>query len=431
MKNKALKIVLFIGIFLILNFCAGWLMKGNMYNSFGRATLHDLHTKENIEVLFLGDSHLYAGLDVNAIEEKTGLGCITVATASQEPDGHYVILRETLKYHPELKQVYVDLDYMNNFEGEFKDRNHLRNIYTISDNLKDKKLKADYLLHATSPKYYLNHILLFGKNRISGNPKDAVTMLKSLITREYWSYAPPVSGEQHYIKNGYIPDYEVNTNYYFREYEQVIFNEFNVSNDWFKYVNKIIDFCKENNLELNFIEVCESDYKIYNATNYNDYYEFIKRIAESNNLNYYDFNLSVTLDLTYEDFYDAEHLNYNGSQKFTECLYNTIFKENYFSPFYESIEEKKNFQSERITGFNYIVSEDGKSITILPVQNKTYSINHYAYYLNDFDTPISEITQDNTITLPPSTNGKLLIKCFLNEQEYCTLEYNFNTEWIK
>lgn len=434
-KKKIVAFILFFGIYFVIQFLLGWAMKGNMYNSFGRATLHDLHTAEKIENLMLGDSHLYAGLDVNTLSELNNTTFLTAATASQEVDGHLVILKETFKYHPELKRVFIDVDYLNNFQGDFKDRNHLRNIYTISDNLKDKKLKVNYLLKATSPKYYLNHILIFGKNRISGNPKDIIYTVKSLLTGEYWKYKKPVSGNQSYAGNGFIPCSTVPTDTIVKASEQIYFDKSGVSKDWYKFMQKIFEFCNKNNIELCFIAVPESKFKIWDTINYTEYYNFINSYVTSNGFTYYDFNLSNNLELFREDFYDDEHLNYPGAVKFTKCFNEFLNTEalQRGNLFYTSLENKKLSEPNTIAGFVTELSDDGKSITFKPVTNNENNIIEYTYKteVNNTTNIVAEKTLVNSINLPLGSEGKINIQINLNNEYFCTFDYQFNTLWIK
>ena len=434
-KKRFFLIFLFFVIYFALQFVLGWAMKGNMYNSFGRATLHDLHTAEKIENLLLGDCHLYSGLDVNKLTELTGETFITVATASQEVDGHLAILKETKKYHPELKRVYIDLDYLNNFVGDFKDRNHLRNIYTISDNLKDKKIKFEYLIHATSPKYYLNHILIFGKNRISGNPKEILNTIKSIINKEYWQYKPPVSGNQRYIKNGFIPSSDIPNSIIVKSYEQNYFDINTISADWYKTMELIFNFCKKIDIELSFFAVPETDFMIWDTINYNAYVDFLRNFVSENGFTYYDFNLAKNLDLIRTDFSDDEHLNFLGADKFTDCFYtfiNTPINQRN-SLFYSNLQEKKLSKTNSIEGFVKEVSKDGKSVTFKPVTNKKENIITYTCKINQngVQTILQENSTNNIFSLPLSSYGVMNIQVYLNGTEYCNFDYTFNTQWIK
>ena len=437
-KKRIIKIFVFLIVFFILNFVAGWIMKGNFYNSFGRIMMHDLHTADQIDLLFMGDSHLYSSLDVHKLDKDLGVHSFSAATASQEVDGTLAILQETIAKHPEIKKVLIDVDYYNNFSGDFKNRKHLRNVYVVSDNLQDQKIRFKYLLKATSPKYYLNHILIFGKNRIAGNPKDALIMIKSLLNGDYWKYEYPVSEEQTYTGNGFIRYETHNEEFICKEDYNLAFYRDEVSKDWYEHFYKIINLCQENNIQLDFFANPELFYKVCNYVNYEQYILFMNDLLKDTGCRYYDFNLLKPeyLDLGYADYNDLEHMYASGAEKFTDFMesFLTSTDDEKNSMFYTSLQEKRDSMKDTVFGFNYELSDDGKSVKFIPVATRSDLPLTFDYYYTDESgnkTQLSAGTKETTLTYPEHASGKVEAVCYLDGNFYCTFSNDFNTLWIK
>ena len=102
----------------------------------------------------------------------------------------YAVLKEAINKY-KLKKVFVDLDFGMAIGQQIKffDKKPSVDIYLVSTYLKNKLIKYEYLIKATSPKYYLNSILPIGVDKqIELNPITIVKNLKSKTTGEYYDY---------------------------------------------------------------------------------------------------------------------------------------------------------------------------------------------------------------------------------------------------
>ena len=81
------------------------------------------------------------------------------------------------------------------------------------------------------------------------------------------------------------------------------------------YLNKIIELCRENKVELMLVKTPS------NATeDEKKYYNTVERIAKENGVTFVDYNMQydeMGLDFA-NDFFDDSHLNVYGAEKFTE-----------------------------------------------------------------------------------------------------------------
>lgn len=416
---------------------AGFILKAD-YNSLGRIMVHEMHTEDKIDVLLLGDSHLRKAINIPLIEEYSNKKVFSASSSNQEIDTSYALLQECYTFHPELKEVYVSLDYFYTYIGDFKDRTKMNNIYNISDYLKNKKVKYDFLFNATSPKYYINHVLQFNKDKVSFNSRKIVLNLQSLITGNYWKYPYPESEDEIYLGKGCCVSYEKLDSPIIMEADIVSFEEEKISRDYINTINKIIAFCKKNNLKVTFLTIPEELFSIYSIQNYDSFASCLKEQVNNPLFEYYDFNYTKKefLNLSISDFYDNEHQNYDGSVK-TTAFFNQFIsspaekRQNFF---YNSLNEKSLAMEDLFCGIYYELSESKDSLIIYPVynyyKNSTLSFDYYLY-ANTEKIPLLLNTESNIVELPESTEGLINVIIRMNDKQVLDFDYSFNTLWMK
>lgn len=126
-------------------------------------------------------------------------------TSAQKMPATYAVLKEAINKY-KLKKVFVDLDFGIAIGQQIKffDKKPSVDIYLVSTYLKNKLIKYEYLLKATSPKYYLNSILPIGVDKqIELNPITIVKNLKSKTTGEYYDYNYEAINASHVRGGGY------------------------------------------------------------------------------------------------------------------------------------------------------------------------------------------------------------------------------------
>lgn len=99
MKQLVIKVILFTGLVTaVLYLCDDFFVDGQhrSYQSFQSIYQHE---KNSIDVVFLGNSHLYMGVDNFIIESKCDINTISVAAGRLNIAEVYFNLQEVLKYH--------------------------------------------------------------------------------------------------------------------------------------------------------------------------------------------------------------------------------------------------------------------------------------------------------------------------------------------
>ena len=64
-------------------------------SSMTRITFHEFYQREkDIDTIFLGPSHIFRGIDAEAVSGQTGRQCFDLSTSSQRLSASYYLLKE-------------------------------------------------------------------------------------------------------------------------------------------------------------------------------------------------------------------------------------------------------------------------------------------------------------------------------------------------
>lgn len=102
----------------------------------------------------------------------------------------------------------------------------------------------------------------------------------------------------------------------------------NLNEDWKNAIKKIISICEENNIPLNFYSTLISDFFLNASGNYDIYISNVRQFLREFGYQFYDFNLCKEeyLNLSDYNFYDNNHLNKTGIEKFTPVFCNFFYR---------------------------------------------------------------------------------------------------------
>lgn len=426
-----LKIFLFLLIFFIFSIPIGFLLKDDT-NSYARTLFHEFYRQEKIDYLICGASHVSHGVEANIASKKLGKSVFNVGTPSQQIDGTYALLRQAVKLY-KIEKVFLELDFAIACDLSVSDRAGFKAEYIVASGIKDLKIKTDYLLHCSNIKYYFNSFLPIGKDKlITLNPKKVANKAKSLLNGEYFKYNYVSKGSE-YAGKGCVLDLEEVPEGSFSNYytEFPIYIE-GIPADWKNTVDKIIDFCNSNNIELILFSMPGSDFYLNEKGNYDEYYDFCKSFANDRGLKYYDFNLAKqeTLTLKDSDFHDDNHLSKKGVYVWTDAFC-SFFDEKYKEEnclekyFYSSYSEKMSATPDKIFGLYMITSDDRKSMEIIPVSNHVDSkrITYDVWAITGTEESLlSKDSIQTNIALPAGKAGKIRVISYLDgiKQNECT-----------
>lgn len=426
-----LKIVLFVLFFFVLTIPLGFFLKDDA-NSYARVLFHEFYTQEKIDYLICGASHVSHGVEANIASQKFGKSVFNAGTPSQKIDGTYAILREAVKLY-KIEKVFLELDFAISTDSPFLERDGFKAEYIVAGGLRDKAIKADYLLHCSHPKYYLNSFLPIGKDKLMTlNPKTLARKSKSLANGEYFKYRYGDDGSE-YAGKGCVLDLDEIPDGGFSNDETVgrIPVE-SVSDDWKNTVDKIIELCRENGIELIFYSMPGSDFYLNERENYDEYYKFCRDFLKVRGGVYYDFNLAKPEILSLSDscYHDDNHLSKKGVYVWTDSFcdfFGAKYKEENCLEkyFYHSYAEKMEKISEKIFGLHMITSTDRKTMEIIPITNladkKRITYDVYALTGGE-ESLLAKDTINTSIALPAGKSGKIRVISYIDgvKQNDCT-----------
>lgn len=291
-------------------------------NSYTRLTLHEFYQcEENIDTLFLGTSHCFRAYDPKLYAELTGESAFSLGSSSQNIDTSYYLLKEAIKYN-EVKKVYLDIYYIFLFFNP--EKRELLEANIISDYMKPSWNRLDFIVHCSSEEHYTNSLLPFRRNWQKLGDLDYIREnLKKKNTDSYRNYAPVVYEDERYIAKGFVSSQAV-----LREeiYHWIPNSDhIDLSDDTsfaISYLEKIVDLCKKENIELILLTAPSYEKYLETKDSYEMIHNFVHNIADTYELEYWDFNLvpKDELSLTVQDFIDEDHLNGSGAEKVTEYL---------------------------------------------------------------------------------------------------------------
>lgn len=392
-------------------------------NAYMRNTLHQLYTSdENIDILFVGSSHVYRSMNPTIMDGIFHKHTFNLGSSCQYLDGSYAMIKEACKNN-DVKQIYLELYYGITEGSEYKEREQNSATYEISDFMKPSFNKYTYLLNASSSDYYDNSFILARRNWENlFSPQYIINLWQEKHTNEYEEYAKTDMGYgNYYVDRGfYANENVVGDNVY---WNSKAFGEISALDkmipdcDWYKSLETIVNYCKNNGIELILYVTPEPEWTLVGKGNYSDYHNRLSRIAETFSVPFYDFNLCKASYFDANDrnlFMDEDHLNLSGANKFSELLSN-FFMGNISEEelFYNSYDEKLASEETMVYGIAYSMeyNEAGTRNAYI-ISNKETGIEYKVSLLNN-ESGEEQIVQDFSpninITLQPNEQKNFII----------------------
>lgn len=305
--------IIIVSIFIFLLVSSFYLMETVLENKSIHGTVQAqsmyYQPKDTIDVVFMGSSHIHCDINTAYLWEHYGIAGYDYSSAEQPLWITYYYLKEICKYQSP-KLVVLDLYSPARFKDDYQ-------YDWLSESLQGVRLSGNKI----------GMLMVSCEiNRIPDFFPDIVTYHSryNQLTKEDWDAVFSSRREKGAFK-GYIPFWGQNPQIQ-PELDQVDSGDITVKSEM--YLQKIIDYTKENDIKL-FLIV--SPY----VTNSNDelVYNRVHEIADRNGLKFNSTNYAYDyMELDFKtDFSDDSHLNYWGSCKFSEYLGQEI-KKNYLIP---------------------------------------------------------------------------------------------------
>ena len=327
--------------------------------NYSRLTIHEMYSQDDIDILFLGSSHCFMGIDPSVIDKELKKKTFNAGTVSQLYDGSYAILKEADRIY-DLEEVYMDLYYAQGLMENKKDRTIFDRTYLISDYMRMSPNRIRFITQASTKENWINGFSPARRNWrniFDSEIISDITENKNIKYKNYEYLTAPVSD---YLGKGFVgfkKKQEPEHNWCSHHFEEIPTECVTEENQ--KELIKIIDYCRENDISLKFIVVPMSDLMLADIGNYDNYIDYMKNFARQNGVDYVDFNLCKRDVFSSEDslFYDESHLNIDGARVFSKTLAEYMLGNLGEEAFFESYEKKVQGDDFKVLGY-FVIDYD-------------------------------------------------------------------------
>lgn len=319
--KTVIKLVVFLAIVIFAFNKAGAKYKEaadkNVVNAFTQQRYSEFYNQEpnSIDMVYIGSSHSYCTFDPEIIDSILKTSSWQMGTPLQHYDTSYYVLREVLNYQKPKKvvlEIYWDI---------LKDEFEMKQANSFFEVLKNQELKDEYInkvfpineriKYSLFPIRYQQDYFAYEANEIQNNLEEKYGVHKKAL--------PEVKGTEYYRSRGYtycdiiMPENEYDETNQFKGFDGEDW-EFNRTQK--KYIEKIIELCKDEGIELYFVTAPVANVSMDYIENYDIVHNTVAEFAKENDIPYIDYNIVNKEEnlLTNENFRDDAHLNHSGVQ---------------------------------------------------------------------------------------------------------------------
>lgn len=302
----------------------------NLINTYNEKRFNEFYSleRDSLDLVFFGSSHSYCTFDPLIFNNELGISAYQMGMPLQHMDSTYYTFREVLNYQsPKAAVVEV---YWDMLDDDFE----LSQATALFQVLKNKELEEEYKKEVFPPAEkikYNNNIFRYQADYFAFKNNEYKTKIENKFAVSLKQGAKQEGIEQYrslgytYCDYNMLEDEFDKTNQ-FRSFDGKNWEE---SAKQIKYLYKIIDLCRENNIELIFVTAPVANVSFDYIKNYDIIHNRINEIAEENGIKYFDYNIINIQErlLTNDNFRDDAHLNHSGVeivdinfiQKLKEC----------------------------------------------------------------------------------------------------------------
>ena len=329
-----------------------------------RVTFHDYYKAGKIDYLFLGPSHTNHEINAVKLSEDLDKNVFNLSTASQDFIGSYYIIKEAINMN-KVEHVFLELSPSRLAIKETDETA----VYIIADYLKSPLIKAQFLMASFDMSGYMNAFLRLRRNidpQDLPTAKDLNKTYRAKSAQEYSQYA----GTEKYMGKGQWAVWrswaDEETRTAALNLKAAGLNNFStdsIQEYEVEYLVKIIQLCKDNGIDLDFIIAPYSELYLISFEHYEEVMQTFYDIAEEYDIRIADFNRVKDEYLRFEvaDYYNVDHLNAYVSEEIADFIAEYIRNPD-GDYFYDSLEEKYPMNDDIIAvGYNiFFVTEEGE-----------------------------------------------------------------------
>lgn len=309
----ALRALAFVVCFVLLEKLAAFCIVPVSFYYADEITRDRKATDGAVDLVFLGNSRGYSGFVPEVFDEVLGVNSFNCATSSQSTKGAYFYLRDMLTANP-VETVVLGL--CPSMVKEYASVRSIAQDVIVHHRIQDPAVKLDQL-RASFTLDTLPYLLFDSLNcRANLRPNKILKIVQQKLDPDNMPEAA------HYGHKGFIFKAIASDTTGWGRAGVPAWSEENIKSECFEYLDKIIDLCAEEGLELILALPPVTNVYLDKMGNYDEFHAFLAELADEADLPLFDFNYArIKLDeLPDALFNDANHLSGVGAERFSlEC----------------------------------------------------------------------------------------------------------------
>ncbi|MBD1396937.1 DUF1574 family protein [Pontibacter sp. JH31] len=268
--------------------------------------LREAKEAKGIDLICVGSSIVSRGYDPRVFAME-GIRLLNLGSSSQSPYASYFLLK---MYLPSVKPKFVLLDLYWPMLSKIK------STESSIDLVSNSEINSEILEMV----WYEKDALVMNTLFVSWITQ-IITPLNKAKQKTY--------DKRFYTEGGFSGTKQIYNTLTTDELSSFRKHNFTPAPIQLEYLGKIVQLCKDHNVELILTVTPVTEEFRYSVKNYDEYESFIKQFASKNNLILFNYNSNLDLDLSTErDFLDKNHLSQTGVEKFNEILIKDFIKLN-------------------------------------------------------------------------------------------------------
>ena len=259
----------------------------------------------NFDYAFLGSSRALNMVDINQIEERTGLSGINLGIGGSDYRVLYMILYTFVsKQNNSIDHLFLQIDPFSIYKDSIYSKPKMDHyFYHLSD---DPEIRSCFLSQTKPTLYKYFPIGKFIEFNTVFNITHFVRSFREDDRFDRSGGSVLIEKHKPFSPKQYDGDFK-NTNFSEEEY---------------RYLGKILEFCRQNDIPVDLYTSPVYTFIENYGPRYPEYYPFLDQLQEEQGLIYYDFGSLFNNDAEY--FADMVHLNASGTNRFMEEVLKTF-----------------------------------------------------------------------------------------------------------
>lgn len=319
MKRFAIKVLLFLVIFIAINYIVrliyyipdAKLDSDPRYLSYRQAKEFK-NSEQQFDMIFMGSSHCYHSFNPFIVDSILGIQSYNMGTPYQKPLESYYMLKDILQQQNPKYLVYT---VFWRAVDESIDYRHALGTRRL---MESKSVKNDFLFNGLGIEGVAAHLFPIYKYHIEFQT-DLKNFLKELLSEES---SKNIDKELLTLKKGYressqVADISVLKSH-FKKYR---FQSIELNKKQMKMIRELIRLCKEANITPVFVSIPLAPSVMEEITNYDEIHAVFAELFEEEGVIYMDYNKNLpNPGVEDEDFKDFYHTNKYGATKISEAF---------------------------------------------------------------------------------------------------------------